>query len=113
MDFIDLTTSTQLNEVDSNSFKGKGVLIFKHSYRCIISRMVWKSLTADWSSDLDDLPVYFLDLISYRSLSQEVAERYNVHHESPQALLIKAGKCVYSESHQGIQHKEIQSLVNA
>lgn len=113
MDYIDLSTSTQLNEVDSNSFKGKGVLIFKHSSRCIISRMVWSNLTADWSSDLDDLPVYFLDLISYRALSQEVAERYDVHHESPQALLIKAGKCVYNESHQGIHHKEIQSLVNA
>jgi hypothetical protein len=28
-------------------------------------------------------------------------------------LLIKAGKCVYNDSHQGIQFKEIQSLVNA
>jgi bacillithiol system protein YtxJ len=113
MDYIDLTESVQLNEVDSNSFKGKGVLIFKHSSRCIISRMVWSNLSSDWSNDLDDLSVYYLDLISYRALSQEVAKRYNVHHESPQALLIKAGKCVYNDSHQGIQFKEIQSLVNA
>jgi len=113
MDRRDLNEATQLNEIDANSLEGKGVLIFKHSTRCIISKMVWKNLSADWSNDLEDLPVYYLDLISYRALSQKVAEHYNVYHESPQALLIKGGKCVYHDSHHGIDLNEIKNLVNA
>ena len=113
MDFRELTKSSQLEEVDANSLEGKGVLIFKHSTRCIISRMVWRNLSSEWSKDLDHIPLYFLDLISNRALSQEVSNRYNVHHESPQALLIKDGKCVYHDSHHGISQKEIKNLVDA
>ena len=113
MDLRELTKTSQLDEVDANSLESKGVLIFKHSTRCMISKMVWRNFTSEWSNDLDNIPVYFLDLISNRELSQEVAERYEVHHESPQALLIKGGKCVYHNSHHGIDQKEIKNLVNA
>lgn len=113
MDRRDLTEASQLNEIDANSSEGKGVLIFKHSTRCIISKMVWTNLSSDWSNDLEDLPVYFLDLISNRALSLLVAERYGVYHESPQVLLIKNGKCVYHDSHHGINQREIKNLVNA
>tara|TARA_R110002050_G_scaffold265186_1_gene406175 strand:+ start:2380 stop:2721 length:342 start_codon:yes stop_codon:yes gene_type:complete len=113
MDRRDLTEVSQLDDIDANSLEGKGVLIFKHSTRCIISKMVWQNLSSDWSNDLEDLPVYFLDLISDRALSQQVADRYGVHHESPQALLIKGGKCVYHDSHHGINQNEIKNLVDA
>ncbi len=113
MDLRELTKTSQLDEVDANSLDKKGVLIFKHSTRCIISKMVWRNLSSEWGKDLEHIPVYYLDLISYRGLSQEVAERYNVHHESPQALLIKGGKCVYHDSHHGINQKEIKNLVDA
>ena len=50
---------------------------------------------------------YFLDLIRYRSLSNQIAEDFAVAHESPQILLIKNTECVYEESHSGIQMDEI------
>jgi len=56
---------------------------------------------------------YFLDLIRHRALSNEVAERFQVHHESPQILLIKNGECVYDESHQGISMQEIEQQLSA
>ncbi len=55
---------------------------------------------------------YFLDLIQHRALSNEVAEKYSVHHESPQILLIKNMECVYDESHQGISMKEIEQQLS-
>ena len=42
---------------------------------------------------------YFLDLITYRNLSNEIAAKYEVKHESPQVLLIENGKCSFTHSH--------------
>jgi bacillithiol system protein YtxJ len=35
---------------------------------------------------------YFLDLIAYRNVSNEISNRFGVHHQSPQLILIKEGK---------------------
>jgi len=51
---------------------------------------------------------YYLDLLSYRDLSAEIAETFHVHHESPQVLLIRNGECVYDESHIAISMDEIK-----
>jgi bacillithiol system protein YtxJ len=53
----------------------------------------------DWTFLPDNVPVYFLDLISYRDISNTVADIFRVHHESPQLLLIKDGECIYETSH--------------
>jgi bacillithiol system protein YtxJ len=50
---------------------------------------------------------YLLDLKQYRSISNQIAEKFQVHHESPQVLLIKKGECIYDESHYGIQMDEL------
>ena len=55
-----------------------------------------------------DVDFYFLDLIRNRQISNKVAEEFSVYHESPQVLLIKDGKCVYDESHSGINMNEIE-----
>jgi bacillithiol system protein YtxJ len=53
--------------------------------------------------DLDDtVTPYFLDLLEYRSLSNEVTQRFGVEHQSPQLLLIRNGKAVYDASHSEI-----------
>jgi bacillithiol system protein YtxJ len=50
---------------------------------------------------------YYLDLLNYRAISNAIAEKFSVYHESPQILLIKNGECNYDESHGGIQMEEI------
>jgi bacillithiol system protein YtxJ len=55
----------------------------------------------------DKIDFYYLDLLNYRSLSSAVAETFQVHHESPQVLLIKNGECTYDESHYGIMMDEV------
>jgi len=54
---------------------------------------------------------YFLDLVKYRSLSDQIAEDFSVSHESPQVLLIRNTECVYEESHSGIQMDEIAEQI--
>ena len=55
----------------------------------------------------DFIDFYYLDLLNYRSISSTIAEKFQVHHESPQVLLIKNGECIYDESHYGIMMDEL------
>jgi bacillithiol system protein YtxJ len=65
--------------------------------------------------DADELPEevqpYFLDLIAYRQLSALVADVFQVHHESPQLLLIKNGECVLDQSHGDISISEMVEVI--
>jgi bacillithiol system protein YtxJ len=65
--------------------------------------------------DLEDLPAdvkpYFLDLITFRSVSALIAETFLVHHESPQLLLIKDGECILDQSHGDISIAEVLTFV--
>ena len=52
---------------------------------------------------------YFLDLISHRDVSTAIAQKFDVEHESPQVILIKNGKAVYSASHFEIDYGSIKA----
>jgi len=56
----------------------------------------------------DSIKFYYLDLIRYRNISDKIADEFHVHHESPQILLLKNGECVYEESHNGIDMRDIE-----
>jgi bacillithiol system protein YtxJ len=102
----DLTDLEQLNEIILLSNEGP-VLIFKHSTRCSVSRMALKQFENEFNM-LDKVTPYFLDLIAYRDISNEIASRFQVVHQSPQVLLIKNGKSVYDASHSDIDAKDLE-----
>lgn len=107
--WIALTNLQQLDEIISLSFQ-KPVVIFKHSTRCSISRMVLKQFESEF--DLEDVVIpYFLDLLSYRVVSDEIASRFQVVHQSPQLLLIREGKSVYDASHNAIDVKFLEQFL--
>jgi len=107
MKWIALDNLNQLKNIDEAS-KNKKVLIFKHSTRCSISDAALGRLERNWNEDYEkELDCYYLDLIRYRELSNEIAARYQIHHESPQALVIKDGKCVFSQTHSGIKINDL------
>ncbi len=110
MEWKALTQSSQLEEIIQESLS-QPVMIFKHSTRCSISTMAKGRL--ERGSLSHNLSVYYLDLLTYRPISSEIAERFLVHHESPQVLLIRNGECVYVESHNGIDVDEINAQAEA
>jgi bacillithiol system protein YtxJ len=110
MEWKALTQPSQLEEIIQESLS-QPVMIFKHSTRCSISTMAMGRLERGTLSD--NLSVYYLDLLTYRPISSEIAERFSVHHESPQVLLIRNGECVYVESHNGIDVDEINAQAEA
>lgn len=104
INWIPLTDLDQLNEIIELSNE-KPIAIFKHSTRCSISRFALKQFENEFDS-ADATDTYFLDLIEYRDVSNEIASRFQVVHQSPQLLLIKSGQSVYDVSHSDIDAKE-------
>jgi bacillithiol system protein YtxJ len=49
-----------------------------------------------------------LDLIAYRPISLEIAEKFGIQHQSPQALVIDKGACTYSATHWDISVDELK-----
>ncbi len=100
INWIPLKTESQLEDIKKAS-KEKTSIIFKHSTRCGISRMVLKSFEKQWA-ETPNVNFYFLDLIKYRALSNAVAQTLGVVHQSPQIIVLKSGKVLTSGSHYDI-----------
>jgi bacillithiol system protein YtxJ len=105
----ELTDLGQLNEIIALSNE-KPVAIFKHSTRCSVSRMALKQFENEFNSS-DKVTPYFLDLIAHRDISNEIASRFGVYHQSPQLILIKEGKAIYNVSHSDIDAEELVKKV--
>ena len=104
-----LTDLGQLDDIISGSNE-KPAVIFKHSTRCSVSRMALKQFENEFKLSHKVTP-YFLDLIAYREISNEIASRFGVLHESPQILLIKEGQSTYDASHSAIDAEVLVDLV--
>ena len=108
INWVELTDLSQLDEITTQSSE-KIVAIFKHSTRCSISRMALKQFENEFDSAEKVIP-YFLDLIEYREISNAIASRFGITHQSPQLIVIKNGKAVYNASHSDIDAETLKSL---
>ncbi len=99
-----LTDINQLELVDELS-KTQSVVLFKHSTSCGISAGAKSRLEVDWDALPEDTVFYYLDLLRHRDISNAIADRYSIRHESPQILVIKNGKTVFHASHHRINTK--------
>tara|TARA_B100001093_G_scaffold426297_1_gene420214 strand:+ start:2403 stop:2723 length:321 start_codon:yes stop_codon:yes gene_type:complete len=106
MRWIALEDYTQIDEYLKSQLS---FIVFKHSTRCSISSMAKSRLEKNF--DFIDIPLLYLDILSYRSISDKLAQIFSVVHQSPQILFIKQGICYYHESHNGINIKYIKSLL--
>lgn len=104
MNWISLTDPAQLPEIVKQS-ASRPQVIFKHSTRCPISRMIKSRL--EKSDAPEDIDFYYLDLLKYRSLSNQIANEFGVRHESPQIILLKDGESSYDEDHSAIYMDDI------
>ncbi|HEX8563433.1 MAG TPA: bacillithiol system redox-active protein YtxJ [Flavobacterium sp.] len=115
IDWRPLTELKQLDEIEAESATIPAV-IFKHSTTCGISRMALKNFERDYTVPGAAANLYMLDLHEYREISNAIAQKFGVTHQSPQLLLIKDGKVVYDASHGDIDagtlsHKITESPV--
>lgn len=73
-------------------------VLYKHSSLCGTSARAARQVRA-FMADRPGVPVYLVDVIRDQPLSREIARRLSVRHESPQALVLRAGEVVWSGSH--------------
>ncbi len=97
-----LTEENQIAEIIalSNSIP---VYIFKHSTTCGISAQAKENLEISFKNTDKPFLLYYLDLLKYRSISNEVASKLNVHHQSPQLILVHNGEVAFTTSHHKIK----------
>ena len=108
MNWIPLESASQLVEIKQ---KPGYSIIFKHSTRCSISLMAKRRVEMDKEHLPESVSIYFLDLIKFRDISNQIVQDFHVHHESPQLLVIKNGECVLDQSHSHISIEEALSVL--
>ena len=108
--WIPLSDLQQLKFIKDKS-KTKTQVIFKHSTRCGISRMVMNQFVANYELTEKDLDLYYLDLLSYREVSNEVGYEFQVIHQSPQIVIIKNGVAVANASHSAINDVDLNRFI--
>lgn len=106
----ELDTMAQLDQIVKDS-QDKPIAVFKHSTRCGISSMALNRFEKNYNFPEDQITLYYLDLISYRNISNEISFKFGVMHESPQLLVIKNGEVVYHASHSAIDAASIAQFV--
>ncbi|MFD2602083.1 bacillithiol system redox-active protein YtxJ [Flavobacterium suzhouense] len=99
--WTDLISLEQLEGIIDESYSVP-IVIFKHSSRCDMSSALLKNFERRYDSKGNIPKPYFLDLIAHRNISDEIALRFGVKHESPQVIFIKEGKCQINSNHSDI-----------
>jgi len=102
MEFLNLLPETHLEEIETRS-RLKTQVLFKHSTRCIVSSMALMKLRS-CSVDAD---CWILDLLRFREISNDIAKRYAIPHQSPQIIVLQDEKVVLNASHEQIDCDKI------
>ena len=96
-----------IKRMDKKSELPSDGYVYKHSTACPVSAAAAQVV----ESTEFDLPVYWVDVIEQRKLSNQVAKRYGVRHESPQLLKIEDGKPTLVLSHHQISPSQLAQTI--
>lgn len=106
-----LDSGQQLKSIVEDSYS-KPVVLFKHSISCGLSAGAKYRLEENWEQLSSDIDFYYLDLITYREISNKIANQFDVVHQSPQIIIISDGKAVYNTSHHRISIEDLNRALN-
>lgn len=100
----------QLDELFAAS-EHRPVWIFKHSLACPVSRSAWGEYRrfVEGRGGSDEGIYAVIEIQSARPVSNAVAERTGVRHESPQVLLVDGGEVAWHESHFSITARALSA----
>lgn len=113
MSWIPLQNASQLDEIIERSKTAElPLVIYKHSTRCGISLSAKRFVENSDAFKSNSFEIYYLDLLTYRPLSNQIAETFGIRHESPQLLFIKNGECIYDVSHGSISERSFEKVMN-
>jgi bacillithiol system protein YtxJ len=85
------------------------VLLFKHSTTCPISAHAYREMSRLDAGAAREVALVVVQ--TARPLSNEIASRTGVRHESPQAIVLRRGRPVYTASHYDITAADVERAV--
>mgnify|MGYP001161198055 FL=1 len=88
------------------------VLLFKHSVTCGTSAQAYDELVEHLSTGQHTTRYVIVTVQTHRDISDAVAARFNVRHETPQALLIHKGQVVWDASHFSVTADTIENAID-
>lgn len=97
----ELQALTAIGEADALIDAGGAAWIFKHSATCPISARALEAFRAYRAED-GSIPAGLVVVQSAREVSNHIAQRTGVRHESPQVLLVRGGRVLFHTSHMKI-----------
>jgi bacillithiol system protein YtxJ len=110
LNWIHLESIEDLQKAIESS-SDKPAVFFKHSTRCSISSMALNRFNNGFKADETRCNLYFIDLIAFRNVSNEIAEKLNVVHQSPQVIVLNNHEVVLTDSHSAIDAQKIEDLI--
>jgi bacillithiol system protein YtxJ len=97
----DLTPLHGLDELDHalGESRHRPLVLFKHSYSCGVSAEALDELLTHLADKRRDARYAMVTVQTHREVSNAISARLGVRHETPQALVIRDGRVVWSASH--------------
>jgi bacillithiol system protein YtxJ len=96
-----------LNETEVNM-----KIYFKHSTRCPVSARAKREMDRFLESKPEDIEFELIDVISNRLRSDEIAQQFDVEHESPQVIVIdKNNNVVWTGSHRRVTEENLNLAI--
>ncbi len=86
------------------------LFLFKESMTCPISMKAKEEVDA-FVSDGSPYPVYILAVQEQQEVSEELAEKLKVRHETPQVIFVKDGKAVEVLNHRDVTAENIEEMI--
>ena len=104
----ELTSTAELEEWVASGT----VVLFKHSPACWISTMAGRQVK-QFSTNFPHITIGVVDVLRSRALSDDIAERYGIRHESPQAIVFRDGEPVWHASHLRVKAEALEEQVRS
>jgi len=111
----DLTHLRHPDELDSllAESERRPLLLFKHSYSCGVSLEALDELVEHLNESSLDARYAMVTVQTHRDVSNAVSARLGVRHHTPQAILVRDGRAVWSASHFRVNADEIRKAIAA
>ena len=109
VNMIKLDTIEKFDQVVAND---EVVFVLKHSTTCPISQAAYGEYEK-FVGEHSEIPAYFLTVQDARPLSNHIAEKYQIKHESPQAILFSNRDVAWHASHWKITEKSLDESLQA
>jgi bacillithiol system protein YtxJ len=108
-----LATLDGLEELDRLlvASENRPLLLFKHSYTCGVSAEALDELVSHLNDGPSEALYAMVTVQTHRDVSNAVARKLGVRHETPQALLIRDGRVVWSASHFRVTARAVETAL--